>query len=55
MTHVGIDWAEAHHDVCILDEDGTVLARFRIANTLQGVAVLHEQWSAGSRVEGGRL
>lgn len=42
MIHVGIDWAEAHHDVCILDGGGAVLARFRIANSLQGVAVLHE-------------
>jgi transposase len=27
----GIDWAEDHHDVCLLDETGTVLARERIS------------------------
>ena len=26
MIFVGIDWAEAHHDVCVLDEAGRVLA-----------------------------
>ena len=29
--YVGIDWAEAHHDICVLDETGTVLAKRRIA------------------------
>ena len=24
MIFVGIDWAEAHHDVCVLDRDGEV-------------------------------
>ena len=27
MIFVGVDWAEAHHDVCVLDEAGAVLAR----------------------------
>ena len=26
MIFVGIDWAEAHHDVCVLDACGVVLA-----------------------------
>jgi len=43
MIHVGIDWAETHHDVCIIDDDGTVLNEFRIDNNLAGVARLHEQ------------
>ena len=38
---VGIDWAEAHHDVCVLDEPGTVLAKRRIAEGLEGVGQLH--------------
>ncbi len=42
MIFVGVDWAEAHHDVCVLDETGTVLARRRIPDTLAGVAVPHE-------------
>ncbi len=42
MVHVGIDWAERHHDVCIIDDDGIVLDRFRISNDLAGVALLHE-------------
>ncbi len=39
---VGIDWAEAHHDICVLDEPGTVLAKRRIAEGLEGVGQLHE-------------
>ena len=28
MIFVGVDWAEAHHDVCVLDEQGERLAMF---------------------------
>ena len=38
---VGIDWAEAHHDVCLLDSVGRVLATRRVAEGLEGVALLH--------------
>jgi transposase len=39
--YVGIDWAEAHHDICVLDEMGTVVAKRRIAEGLEGVGQLH--------------
>jgi len=39
--YVGIDWAEAHHDICVLDERGTVLAKRRIGEGLEGVGQLH--------------
>ncbi len=39
--YVGIDWAEAHHDICAMDETGTVLIKRRIADGLEGVAQLH--------------
>jgi len=39
---VGIDWAERHHDVCVMAADGSVLASERIADGLVGVARLHE-------------
>jgi len=42
MIFVGVDWAEAHHDICVLDEAGDVLARKRIPDTLAGVRALHE-------------
>ncbi len=42
MIFVGVDWAEAHHDICVLDEAGDVLARKRIPDTLVGVRALHE-------------
>jgi transposase len=38
---VGIDWAEAHHDICVLDASGSVLAKRRIAEGLEGVGQLH--------------
>jgi transposase len=41
MVFVGIDWAEAHHDVCVLDVEGEVLATRRIPDGLEGVARLH--------------
>ena len=41
MIFVGIDWSEHHHDVCVLDADGTQLARARVPDGIQGVAMLH--------------
>jgi hypothetical protein len=39
---VGIDWAERHHDVCLMAADGQVLAAERVADGVAGVARLHE-------------
>jgi len=39
---VGIDWAERHHDVCLMTGDGQVLARERIADGVAGAGRLHE-------------
>ena len=41
MLLVGDDWAEDHHDVEVVDDDGQVLARRRLPNGLDGIAVLH--------------
>jgi hypothetical protein len=42
VLSVGIDWAERHHDLCIMATHGRVLARERIADRVAGVARLHE-------------
>jgi hypothetical protein len=39
---VGIDWAERHHDVCLMAVDGQVLAAERVADGVAGLARLHE-------------
>jgi transposase len=36
----GIDWAEAHHDVAIVDADGTRVAKLRIETGVNGFAAL---------------
>jgi transposase len=41
MLFVGDDWAEDHHDVEVVDETGTVLARRRFPEGLVGVTALH--------------
>jgi len=41
VIFVGIDWAEAHHDVCVLDGDGAVLAKGRVPDSMEGVGRLH--------------
>jgi len=38
---LGLDWAEDHHDLCLLDPSGAVLATRRIPDGLEGVAMLH--------------
>jgi transposase len=41
VVFVGVDWAEAHHDVCVVDGRGRVLGRRRVADGVAGVAELH--------------
>lgn len=41
MIFVGIDWSEAHHDVCVLDGEGTVLAKGKVSHDVSGVGQLH--------------
>jgi hypothetical protein len=42
MIFVGVDWAEAHHDVHVADEEGKRLARARLPEGVDGVARFHE-------------
>ncbi len=41
MLFIGDDWAEAHHDIELVDEDGRRLARRRLPEGVEGLAVLH--------------
>jgi transposase len=41
MVFLGVDWGERHHDLCLLDQDGMVLATRRIVDGLAGVGELH--------------
>jgi transposase len=41
VIFVGIDWAEAHHDVCVLDDEGRVLGQGRVPDSIEGVGRLH--------------
>ena len=36
----GIDWAEGHHDIALLDRDGQLVAKRRIAESVDGFAEL---------------
>jgi transposase len=46
VIFVGIDWSEDHHDACILDAEGRVLAKGRVPEGVDGVARLHEMVAA---------
>ena len=66
MLFVGDDWAEDHHDIEIVNEEGRRLARRRLPEGLDGITRLHaliagvmpEQWAdlpageAAARVKG---
>jgi hypothetical protein len=41
VIFVGIDWAEAHHDACVVDEHGALLAKQRVPDGVDGVGRLH--------------
>lgn len=42
MIYVGIDWSEKHHDVCVMDDAGTVLGTIRVPEGIAGVGQLHQ-------------
>jgi transposase len=42
LVFVGIDWAEKHHDFCIIDEHGSILSKGRIIDGIEGIGKLHE-------------
>jgi len=41
MLFVGDDWAEDHHDVEIVDDNGRVVVRRRLPEGLEGITRLH--------------
>jgi hypothetical protein len=42
VIFVGVDWAEAHHDVAVLDGEGKRLAKARLPEGVEGIARFHE-------------
>jgi len=42
LIFAGVDWAEAHHDVHVQDEQGRRLAGGRLAEGVEGIARFHE-------------
>ena len=46
MIFVGDDWSETHHDVCLMNEEGTRLVARRLPEGLAGVGMLHEMVAA---------
>ena len=42
MIFVGVDWAEAHHDVHVMDEDAKRLGSGRLPEGVEGIARFHE-------------
>jgi transposase len=41
VLFVGVDWAEDHHDVCVMAEDGVALGKRRVADSVAGIGELH--------------
>ncbi len=39
-VYCGIDWAEGHHDIALVDDEGKLLAKRRIEESLNGLAEL---------------
>jgi transposase len=49
MIFVGVDWAEAHHDVHVMDEDAKRLGGGRLPEGVDGIARFHDM--VGAHVE----
>jgi Transposase/Transposase IS116/IS110/IS902 family len=41
VIFAGAGWAEAHHDVCVMSQDGRVLGQRRVAHSVAGISELH--------------
>jgi hypothetical protein len=46
MYYIGIDWAGEHHDVAVSNEAAALVARFQVAHTADGLALLRERLAA---------
>ena len=42
MYYLGIDWANEKHDLCLLDETGTIIKQLTIAQDLSGFQQLEQ-------------
>jgi hypothetical protein len=42
MFYAGINWADDHHDVVVLDETAKTLGSLRVAHTVSGLAQLDQ-------------
>jgi transposase len=42
MIFVGVDWAESHHDVQVVDVEGHRLSKARVPEGVEGIARFHE-------------
>lgn len=43
LIFVGIDWADQHHDICLMLSDGSIRKEFRITNDSDGFTLLNTQ------------
>jgi len=41
VLFVGVDWAEDHHDICVMAQDGTVLGKRRVPDSVTGIGEIH--------------
>jgi hypothetical protein len=52
MIFIGVDWAEAHHDVHVQDEDGRRLGGGKLPEGVEGIARFHDLTAAHARDPG---
>jgi len=45
-VYIGIDWSQAKHDVCVLNEAGGAVAQFVMPHTAEGLQMLERQRQA---------
>ena len=43
QIYVGIDWADDHHDVCVIDDTACVLDSFVIPHSYEGMEELEKR------------
>jgi len=41
MILLGLDWAEDHHDICVMSEAGETLSELRVSDDVAGVEAIH--------------
>lgn len=43
LVYIGIDWSSTHHDVCFMNEKGSIISQITVPHSDKGIALIHAE------------